>query len=68
MKPGVGWILAGVALLGAAIVVTLTSDQVIWYGGMIVGAIWIVRGIVRFTKASKAAHDQADAHADANRE
>lgn len=51
MKPGVGWILAGVALLGAAIVVTMTSGQVIWYGGMIVGVIWIIRGIYRLSQA-----------------
>ena len=51
MKPGVGWILAGVGLLGAAIIVTLTSGQVIWYGGMIVGVIWIIRGIVRLSQA-----------------
>ena len=52
MKPGVGWILAGVGLLGAAIVITLTSGQVIWYGGMIVGAIWIIRGIYRLVNAA----------------
>ena len=51
MKPGVGWILAGVGLLGAAIIVTLSSGQVIWYGGMIVGVIWIIRGIVRLSQA-----------------
>ena len=52
MKPGVGWILAGAGLLGAAVVITLTSGQVIWYGGMIVGAIWIVRGIYRYLHAA----------------
>jgi hypothetical protein len=51
MKPGVGWILAGVGLLGAALIVTLSSGQVIWYGGMIVGVIWIIRGIVRLSQA-----------------
>ena len=51
MKPGVGWILAGVGLLGAAIIVTLSSGQVIWYGGMIVGVIWIIRGIWRLSQA-----------------
>lgn len=51
MKPGVGWILAGVGLLGAAIVVTVTSGQVVWYGGMIVGVIWIIRGIYRLSQA-----------------
>ena len=50
MKPGVGWILAGVGLLGAAIAFTIWSDQLVWYGGMIVGVIWIVRGIVRLAK------------------
>jgi hypothetical protein len=51
MKPGVGWILAGVALLGGAIIVTLSSGAVVWYGGMIVGVIWIVRGIYRLSQA-----------------
>jgi len=51
MKPGVGWILAGVGLLGAAIIVTLSSGAVVWYGGMIVGVIWIIRGIVRLSQA-----------------
>ena len=51
MKPGVGWILAGVGLLGAAIIVTLSSGAVVWYGGMIVGVIWIIRGIYRLSQA-----------------
>lgn len=52
MKPGVGWILAGVGLLGAAIIVTVASGAVIWYGGMIVGVIWIIRGIYRLSQAA----------------
>lgn len=51
MKPGVGWILAGVALLGLGIVVTMTSKGTVWYGAMIVGVIWIVRGVYRLVKA-----------------
>jgi hypothetical protein len=50
----VGWILAGIGLLGGAIVVTIVSDQVVWYGGMIVGVIWIGRGIYRLSKTSRA--------------
>lgn len=52
MRPGVGWIVAGVVLLGAAIVVTVASGQVVWYGGMIVGVIWIIRGIYRVSQSA----------------
>ena len=51
MQPGVGWIIAGVALLGAGVAVTLFSNAVVWYGAMVVGVIWIVRGISRLAKA-----------------
>lgn len=47
MRPGVGWIIAGVALLAAGIAVTTLSEQVAWYGAILVGAIWIVRGVYR---------------------
>lgn len=51
MRPGVGWIIAGVALLGAGIAVSMLSNAVVWYGAIIVGIIWIVRGIYRLTKS-----------------
>jgi hypothetical protein len=51
MRPGVGWIIAGVCLLGVGIGVTLVSQAVVWYGAMIVGVIWIVRGIYRLVNA-----------------
>jgi hypothetical protein len=51
MRPGVGWILAGVALLGAGIAVSMSSNAVVWYGAIIVGIIWIVRGVYRLVKA-----------------
>ena len=52
MRPGVGWIIAGVGLLGAGVVVSLLSQAVVWYGAMIVGIIWIVRGSYRLSKSS----------------
>jgi len=52
MRPGVGWILAGVALLGAGIAVSMASNAVVWYGAIIVGIIWIVRGVYRLTKSA----------------
>lgn len=51
MRPGVGWIIAGVILLGAGVAVSLFSNVVVWYGAIIVGIIWIVRGIYRLTKS-----------------
>ena len=50
MKPGVGWIIAGVVLIGIGFAVTMTSAQVVWYGAFIVGGIWIVRGIMKLMK------------------
>lgn len=51
MRPGAGWLIAGVALLGAGIAVTFLSNAIAWYGAIIVGAIWIVRGIVMLAKS-----------------
>ena len=51
MRPGVGWIIAGVALLGAGVAVSMMSNAVVWYGAILVGIIWIVRGIYRLSKA-----------------
>jgi hypothetical protein len=47
----VGWIIAGVALLGGGIAVSVLSKAFVWYGAVIVGIIWIVRGISRLSKA-----------------
>ncbi len=44
LRPGVGHILVGVALLAAGIAVTLVWKRVVWYGAMIVGVIEIGRG------------------------
>lgn len=51
MRPGVGWIIAGVCLLGVGVAVTMMSQAVVWYGAIIVGIIWIVRGVYRLSKA-----------------
>lgn len=56
MRPGVGWIIAGVGLAGAGIAVSLFSSQVVWYGAPIVGAIWIFRGISRLRAAPPEHH------------
>jgi hypothetical protein len=50
-RPGVGWLVAGIVLLGAGIVVSALSSNVVWYGGIVVGFIWIVRGIYRISRA-----------------
>jgi hypothetical protein len=51
VRPGVGWIIAGVALLGVGVAVTMMSSQVVWYGAIVVGVIWIVRGVYRLVSA-----------------
>jgi hypothetical protein len=56
MRPGVGWIIAGVVLLGAGIAVSMASNAVVWYGAIIVGIIWIVRGVYRLVKSAPAQH------------
>ncbi len=46
MRSGVSHILFGVLLLGAGIAVTTMSEQVFWWGAIVVGIIEIIRGIV----------------------
>jgi hypothetical protein len=46
MRPGVGHIVFGGVLLAAGLAVTMMSDQVFWWGAILVGIIEIIRGIV----------------------
>jgi hypothetical protein len=46
MKPGMGSLLFGIALLVLGVGVTLSSGHVIWYGAMLVGVYRIIRGLV----------------------
>ena len=55
MRPGLGWIIAGVTALGAGVAVSLLSQAVVWYGAVIVGIVWIVRGIYYLSKSSSRA-------------
>jgi uncharacterized membrane protein HdeD (DUF308 family) len=57
MRPGVGSIVFGVALLGAGITVTLLSHAVVWWGAILVGIYWIVRGIFRVAKKPDPSND-----------
>lgn len=52
MRPGMGHLLVGLALLGAGTAVTLLSDAVHWYGAFVVGAIEVIRGIVILGRGS----------------
>ena len=46
MRAGVGHIIFGAILLAVGLYVTMTSQQVHWWGAIIVGVIEIIRGIV----------------------
>jgi len=51
MRSGVGHIVFGVILLVAGLAVTYMSDQVFWWGAIVVGIIEIIRGIVYALRA-----------------
>jgi hypothetical protein len=44
-RSAVRWIGAGLALSTVAALVTWRSAATVWYGGMIVGAVWVARGV-----------------------
>lgn len=54
MKPGMGRLIFGIVLFVGGIAVTLGSSSVIWYGGIIVGLINIVRGAITLSQNSAA--------------
>jgi hypothetical protein len=45
MRPGMGHLLVGIALLGGGIAITVLSHRVVMYGAIAVGAFEIVRGV-----------------------
>jgi hypothetical protein len=53
VRPGVGWIIAGVVLCGGGLAVSIMSRHFVLYGAVIVGLIWIVRGIVRVVQSKQ---------------
>ena len=50
MRPGLGHLLIGVALLGGGIAITVLSHRVVMYGAIAVGAFEIVRGLYTLVK------------------
>lgn len=44
MRPGLGRLILGVILLGAGIAATMFIEGFQWWGAIIVGAYYIVRG------------------------
>lgn len=53
MKPGMGSLLFGLALLIGGIGVTLSSGHVIWYGAILVGIYRIIRGLITLSSNSQ---------------
>ena len=51
MKPGIGYILVGIALLGAGVGITMASENTVWYGAMVVGVYYIGRGVYKLISA-----------------
>lgn len=45
MKPGVGYLLAGVALVAGGVGLTMAATNTVFYGAVIVGVYYIGRGI-----------------------
>jgi hypothetical protein len=52
VRPGVGYILAGVGLLGAGVGITIASTNTVWYGAMVVGVYYIGRGVYTLLKSA----------------
>lgn len=52
MRPGLGRLLVGLALLGGGIAVTVASEAVVWYGAIVVGVIQIARGVFTLLRAA----------------
>jgi hypothetical protein len=53
VKPGVGRIIAGVVVLAIGVGITATSKHVVMYGAIIVGLVWIGRGVYTLMRASR---------------
>lgn len=50
MKPGVGHILAGIALLAVGVGLTMASTNTVFYGAILVGVYYIGRGVFTLVK------------------
>jgi hypothetical protein len=50
MKPGMGSVLFGIALLLLGIGVTVSSGHVVWYGAILVGIYRIIRGVITLSQ------------------
>jgi hypothetical protein len=46
MRPGLGTLLFGLALLAGGIAVTVLSERVAWYGAILVGIWYSVKGVM----------------------
>jgi hypothetical protein len=57
-------LLVGLFLLVFGIVATVTSPNTIYYGAMVVGAINIIRGLVRVAERQRSANPHASAWGD----
>jgi len=53
MRPGLGHLLFGLVLLAAGAAVTVLSEQVVWYGAIVVGVIEVLRGIVLLVRTRR---------------
>jgi hypothetical protein len=45
VRPGVGYVIAGVVLLAGGVGITMASERTVWYGAMVVGVYYIGRGV-----------------------
>lgn len=53
MRPGLGRLIVGVVLLAAGIAATMLIEGFQWWGAIIVGAYYIIRGGYMLSQSSK---------------
>ena len=46
MRPGLGTLLFGLALLGGGVAVTVFSEKVVWFGAIGAGLWYAIKGVV----------------------
>lgn len=56
-RAGIGWIIAGVVLSGTGLSVSILSQRFVLYGAVIVGLVWIVRGVRRVIQSRRPTGD-----------
>ena len=54
-RAGLASAIAGGLLLAAGIWASIASDRVVWYGAILVGAIWMLSGLFRLLRPGNAA-------------